>query len=386
MLSIKSKYTIDLLTIKPNTNTIYNLYQYYNKIYFLQKNTNKDKLAQHSLLMKSIRKIKNLIFVPIESNVMFIPSLDIQLQSQIQNIVQYHQYNAIYIFGSTFFGFYLNNLQHKNVICDVIDSNNLYFFAELKQNLLKNKKLIKPFCDFINLIHNIRWEKKFLKNCQKFITITEKDKHFFSKSIKDKNIYVVPNGVDTDYWSPEWAMPGKTLGLIVFFGVMSYKPNHDAAMYILHKIWPKIQKLVPGVRFRIIGKNPLQGLLEEARHFKEVEVTGTVPDIREAVRGACVFLCPMRLGSGMKNKILESMAMGIPVVVNPNAAEGIDMTNGKEGYISDDPDMLAEFAAKLAVRQGAWEEKSSNCLKLVRSKYSWSAQGVLLSKILDGDY
>ncbi len=174
--------------------------------------------------------------------------------------------------------------------------------------------------------------------------------------------------------------PSRLLNLHI--GVMDYEPNHDAMMYWLKEVWPLVKQKNPRARMKIIGRNPRDELLKLGGVQRDVEITGEVDDIRREARGAMVMVCPMRLGSGMKNKILESFAMGIPVVSTREGGEGIEIENGKVGYIAENQQELANYVACISEGLADWKSLSKGARNLALEKYGWKSKAIKLSKIL----
>src|SRR5262249_9416367 len=112
------------------------------------------------------------------------------------------------------------------------------------------------------------------------------------------------------------------------------------------KILPLIREKVPQVEFRIVGSNPAQKVQELAR-IPKVVVTGHVPDVRDYVLDATVSVAPLRIARGTQNKILESMAMGIPVVATPQAAKGVQAVAGRDLMVAESPEEFAESVTEL---------------------------------------
>jgi len=153
------------------------------------------------------------------------------------------------------------------------------------------------------------------------------------------DVAVVPNGVDLDYFRR--ADEPREEATIVFSGKMSYHANATAALFFARRILPLVRGLLPEVRLRIIGSNPPRSVLSLSRD-PLISVTGHVPDIRVGLRNATIAICPVTVKVGIQNKILEAMAMGIPVVSTTLGIEGLAAVPGRDVMVADSP---AEFAA-----------------------------------------
>jgi glycosyltransferase involved in cell wall biosynthesis len=132
---------------------------------------------------------------------------------------------------------------------------------------------------------------------------------------------------------------------VLFTGHLSHPPNIDAAVYFLTTIWPRIIAAVPAARCKIVGAHPAEPVKHAVTEATGVDLLANVPDIRPSFRDARVYVVPMRFGGGVRNKILEAWAMGVPVVSTTMGAEGLPACEGKNCWLRDPP---ADFAAQVA--------------------------------------
>jgi polysaccharide biosynthesis protein PslH len=176
---------------------------------------------------------------------------------------------------------------------------------------------------YLRYVKMHRSEQKLLHKTPYQIFISDRDRHKVSALSKHPSI---PNGVDLNYWqSPSQAVPGKNL---VFTGVMSYEPNEDAALTLTDEILPGLCRLGQDLHLDIVGKNPSDALRRRAS--ERVHITGFVPDVRFYLNRAIIFVAPLRFAAGIQNKVLEAMAMGIPVITTAAVAEGLRMEQSNE--------------------------------------------------------
>jgi len=136
---------------------------------------------------------------------------------------------------------------------------------------------------------------------------------------------VATNGVDLDYYAPDWSVPTKPA--CAFVGAMDYLPNVDAAIWFANEAWPRIRAEVPEAEFRIIGRKPTPAV-ERLSTLPGVTVVGQVPDVRPYVRDCACVVVPMRLSRGLQNKVLEALAMGKAVVAAPPALAALQTEPG----------------------------------------------------------
>jgi sugar transferase (PEP-CTERM/EpsH1 system associated) len=190
-------------------------------------------------------------------------------------------------------------------------------------------------------------------------------------STKPKTL-TISNGVDTEYFAPDSILP--EADKLVFTGVMGYTPNEDAAMYFAKDIFPLVKAKRPQVQFWIVGNGPTERVKALTR-ISGIHVTGKVDDIRPYLRSAAVFVCPLRVGSGVKNKILAAMAMQKAIVATSMSIEGLDMADDREVLLADEPQAFAEKVVRLLTDQKAAQQLGGNGLARVRGQYSWAAMG-----------
>jgi sugar transferase (PEP-CTERM/EpsH1 system associated) len=192
-------------------------------------------------------------------------------------------------------------------------------------------------------------------------------------------VHCAGNGVDTEYFKPDSvrASPyGPGGRVIAFTGAMDYWPNVDAVNWFAKDIFPQLRQSVPDLRFAIVGARPSA----EVRRLGEREgilVTGTVPDVRPYLEHAVAAVAPLRIARGVQNKVLEGMAMALPVVATPDAAEGLALAPGKEIIVARTSD---EFVDSLkAILNGRKAIGAAARDRVLRS-YSWEAN---LSRVRD---
>jgi len=172
-----------------------------------------------------------------------------------------------------------------------------------------------------------RYETDIFDDFEHKTMITALDRDYIQHPMKEE-IVVVPNGVDFAKFSHE-EVP-KTHDLI-FSGNMNYQPNIDAAIYLAKEILPELQKRHPEVRLMIAGAEPAKKV--RALQNDHITVTGWVPSMTDCYAQARIFIAPMRLGTGLQNKLLEAMAMQLPCVTSPLAGKPLSPA-AEEGAVA----------------------------------------------------
>jgi len=188
---------------------------------------------------------------------------------------------------------------------------------------------------------------------------------------------VTPNGVDVAYFGAGGEVAHG--GHLFFTGSMDWAPNENAVAAFLDEIWPVMRARLPGARFVVVGRNPSESLRRRHGH-DEVEVTGTVPDVRPHMRGALGLVVPMRVGGGTRLKILEAFAAGVPVISTAVGIEGIEATPDEHYLLAETPDEFAEAAVRLSTEGGLARELILAGKWLVERRYSWDAIGDALAE------
>lgn len=228
-------------------------------------------------------------------------------------------------------------------------------------------------------------DKKFLENLLPKMDITQMDRRGFPaprkmdrRGFPAPQIEVVSNGVDLDYFKPMSAE--KDPHRLVFTGTISYFPNYDGILRFHREIFPLIKEAIPDTELYVVGSGPPKQIRKLAQG-DGVVVTGYVDDVRPYVSSSTVFVCPLRAATGLQNKILEAMAMGVPVVATPQALEGINAAPGRDIVVADNPNDFASEVIKLLKDAKLREELSARGRAVVEERYSWQKTGETLNQI-----
>ena len=180
------------------------------------------------------------------------------------------------------------------------------------------------------------------------------------------DVRIVPNGVDTGYFAPANQPAVYT---VVFTGNMSYAPNVDAACWLVNDIMPLVWARQPhGIRVLIAGADPKPAV--RALASQRVTVSGRLPDIRTAYASARIFVAPMRIGSGMQNKLLEAMAMQLPCVTTSLAATPLGAQPWQHLLVGDTAHELADMILLLTVDE-LHDSIADSGHRFVLENYSW---------------
>jgi glycosyltransferase involved in cell wall biosynthesis len=158
--------------------------------------------------------------------------------------------------------------------------------------------------------------------------------------------------------------------------------NRDAVLWFATRIWPLVRAHHPGVRFHVVGPSVTPMLRDLARRDPSIVVTGEVDDLRPYLHRAQVFVCPVRIGSGLRVKVLEAMAAGVPVVTTSLGAEGIPIQPGDTCLIADQPPMMASYISLLLQDELLRVSMARQARQLVADRFAWDRCTDLLEAVL----
>lgn len=196
------------------------------------------------------------------------------------------------------------------------------------------------------------------------------DAAYLRRLVPGARIEVVPNGVDAERFRPG-GRPTREATIVVT-GAMSYRVNVDAARWLATGVLPLVRARAPEATLRVVGRDPTP----EAAALGErpgVVVTGSVDDIVEELDRAAVVAVPMVSGSGIKNKLLEALAVGRPVVTTSLGAEGVDLVPGRDALVADGPVAFADAVVRLLADPEEAARLGAAGRRLVTERYTWAA-------------
>jgi glycosyltransferase involved in cell wall biosynthesis len=159
---------------------------------------------------------------------------------------------------------------------------------------------------------------------------------------------------------------------LLFTGTMDYRPNVDAVLWFAEAILPRLRQALPDVRCLVVGKAPDPRLRAAARRRPGLIVTGGVPDVRPYLARAALYVVPMRMGSGVRLKVLEAMAAGVPVVSTGVGLEGIAAVDGEHALVADTPAAFAAAVLRLRADPALGARLARGARALVEQRYDWS--------------
>jgi glycosyltransferase involved in cell wall biosynthesis len=236
----------------------------------------------------------------------------------------------------------LNGKRQIPVVWDSVDSITRLFDQTRKQGSSTFNKLIAAF----EYDRTRKIEATAPINFDRTLVTSQLDKEAYLEIIDQQfdqadSFSVLPNGVDLDYFIFDESKPRESAALVVS-GKMSYHANICMVDYVVNDIMPIIWRERPDVHLWIVGKDP-PSKIQNFQKNSLIHVTGTVPDIRPYLQSATVAVSPLVYGTGVQNKVLESMACGTPVITTSLAISALGVKEGRDLLVADQPQ---EFAQK----------------------------------------
>jgi glycosyltransferase involved in cell wall biosynthesis len=212
------------------------------------------------------------------------------------------------------------------------------------------------------------------------IAVSENDADTMRAEYGVQRVDAVPTGVDLEFF----ARPEKpdTVADLVFLGSMDWMPNIDAMEWFVAEVLPLIRKRRSDCTLAIVGRKPVVAIEELARRDARIRVTGTVPDVRPYLWGSAVSIVPLRIGGGTRLKIYEAMAARIPVVSTVVGAEGLDVRDGENIFIADQPDAFAERCLELLEDRSLSCRMACSAWDMIAERYSWEVVSQKFEELL----
>jgi len=292
-----------------------------------------------------------------------------ELWRTIERYLQGHEYDVLHCYGSVSVYEYHPLFADKPNLITPYESHALFLQSAARQGQL-SAALRLPIVR--------RFERFMYAPYDRTVVIAEKDRDMLLSLQPGLPVDVIPNGIELGRFP--WQGGDRDGGNLLFVGNFEYRPNQDAARLLTERIMPEIWRQMPGAQLQLVGNNPPEWMLNLAD--SRVLVTGRVPDVQPYLARATVFICPLRMGAGLKNKVLEALAMGIPLVATPLSVDGINVEDGESAIIAEAKD-IAAAALRVLSDEELRRRLSRRGREVVEAEYTWEKAAASYERLYD---
>ena len=329
--------------------------------------------------VKLIDKAKRLgIFIQQGTPPKILDNYSQAIATWIQQAIALKQFDVITCEGSLD-EIYINPQWHKQL--GVVLNLQFSEYGKYKQQL-ETGDSDNEIKDQINLGVRKRYEQSYLDKFNQIVTITPKERRIIQDLEPESSITVIPNGVDLAQFPRRITNQGGQR--IVFVGNMDRPVNIDAARFLALEVFPEIRSRYPEAALELVGAKPVDSVWE-LNQLPGVLVTGKVTSVVEYLHWATVCVIPIRRGFGLKNRTLEAMAAGVPVVGSDRALAGLEVDGAGVPLRAMRANTLEEYiyaCGRLFTEPKLREKLSENGRLLVEQGYTWDQLGKKYEQVL----
>jgi glycosyltransferase involved in cell wall biosynthesis len=284
-----------------------------------------------------------------------------QFEKQIKNCLKTFKPDVV-MAEQTFMAQYADTIKNTPKVISAVDAISL---AAIRQSQIYKSVFKRILWRYI-AYQRLRIEKKYFKEYDRITVVADCDAQFLRKKL-NKNIHVIPNGVDTQYFTP--SKKNLNRKAIVFTGNLSAPMNEESCLYLLNSIFPILNRKYKDINLVIAGRKPTEKILQAAQPY--VIIKKDLPDIRDALADAMICVSPVIYGTGIKNNVLQAMAMGIPVMTTALIANPIGIKNYENGFIAERGDTFLSLLIKIIENPSLLDRIGINGRLHVEKYFSW---------------
>ena len=298
-----------------------------------------------------------------------------KLAKKIKSLIKQNHYDLIVVHCSSVAHLVLSDKNTQKVLdfCDM-DSQKWLIYA-------KHKPFPLSLAYWLEGVKLERAEKRLAMQFESSSVATAFELETLQNFNSGQQSFCFPNGVDTEYFAP--TNNAYDVNTICFIGKMNYYPNEKCMLEFSQQVFPLLRMKYPQLKLCIVGSNPTEKILALAEQ-EGIEVTGRVADVRPYVQRAALSVVPLTIARGTQNKILESMAMGVPVVCSTVAAKGIDAQAEEHVLVAENANDYVSQIARIIDSRQERERLANNGRARMLSHHSWQiAMEKMDSHIMD---
>lgn len=255
---------------------------------------------------------------------------------------------------------------HFKSVPKVLDEGALHYIP-YERDARHERNWVRKIVHAVRALRLKIFSRRIVGHFQKVLVVSADEAHELSGFYPPEKICLVPNGNDTE---ARGTVP--LTADLAFFGPYNYGPNLHALRWFLEKVFPQMDRMGFNRKIYIAGAHPPKFATDLAQSDPRLIVTGYVAEVREIYDKAGIILCPMWLGAGTRTKVLEAMAYGKAIVATTVSCEGIDVRDGQEALIRDDPKKFAAAVMELTVSPERVQKLGEMAEKCIRGNYRWT--------------
>lgn len=327
-------------------------------------------------------RLRTIFYLPTKRPLTLPFFYSLKLAASVSYRIRQEKIDLIFIFSSAM-AQYVENYPEVPKILDFVDADSEKWrqyadYAPFPMSVVyrREARLLQEYEQYCG--QRIRWGT----------VVTEKEKQLLAGHIPADKLVVIGNGIDLAYYDEVVYDAGGNKDnnssgpILIFVGQMDYFAYAEGIEWFCRYSYPKIKQAFPQVKFYIVGKNPPARLRRLARKDPSIILTGFVPDVRPYLKRATLYIAPLRVAPGLQNKLLEAMAMRLPVLSTSTAAEGIGAKAGKEIVVEDAATLFARQAISLLKDNDLRAEIAGQGRRMVENRYDWDSSLKKWDKLL----
>lgn len=298
-----------------------------------------------------------------------------ELKKKVEQALATERYDLIFLYSSSMAQYVLDLDGTPPKIIDFVDADSIKWLDYAKFAKFPMSMVYRSEGEKLGA-----YEAKVAPHFQRILMVSEGEKERGERYVKADNVVAVRNGIDLSLYEEVPVCRAENKDLL-FIGGMFYFAYIDGIFYFYKNIFPHIKRASPDTCFYVVGASPARKI-RKLNKDPNMRVTGFVPDVKPYLRKAAVYVVPLRMAPGIQNKILEAMAMKVPVVATPEAAAGINAVAGRDLFVEEDPAKFASRVVELLKNTDLRRQMADNARKLIEKEYNWEKNLSRLDDIL----